>query len=219
MSTKRIFTASLFTSLLYILSLPVEARLYKWIDEQGQVKYGDRIPPQYINKKHHQLDKEGRVIITNEAKKSPAEVKKERAEQERLKKEKLEQEQRAKELKEQQEKKDRILLLTFNSEDEIFLARDQRVSVIDSKIKLLNKSLTSAKSKLADLNAQADRDFRSKNQEVPGGLQQKIEQFSKTIASTNENIQQSKRQRAEVETNFQQNLLRFRNLKSRQRSP
>jgi hypothetical protein len=37
------------------------AALYKWIDEDGQIRYSDRLPAAQVKKKHQQLNSQGVV--------------------------------------------------------------------------------------------------------------------------------------------------------------
>lgn len=41
---------------------PCLAGTYRWVDERGQVHYGDSMPPQYAGKSHTELNAQGRVI-------------------------------------------------------------------------------------------------------------------------------------------------------------
>lgn len=202
---------------LLLLASNAEARLYKWVDSEGITRYGDKLPSEYTNKKHYQLDPEGRVILVIEAGKSPEQTKKERVLAKRKAEEKAAADKAAKKQRKIQNQKDRVLLLTFNSEDDIFYSRDQRLQVLDSKISLLNKNKQSSNKKLMALNDQAEIQYRSKKQDVPGGLQQKIEQMSKKILIAENSIVQSERKRAKVISDFNKDLTRFRDLKERQR--
>ncbi len=206
-------TVTLISGILIFMSTVSEALLYKWVDANGQIRYGDQLPPDASNKKHFQLDAEGRIIMTKEEGKSAKQLKKERLAAEKIKKDK----EIADKKQSLQNKQDRILLLTFNSEDDIFYARDQRLQVLDSKITLLNKNKNSSQKKLLRFNDQAEKQYRSKQLDIPGGLQQKIEQINKNIISTYNNIAQSKHKRADVIINFKKDLERFRDLKARQR--
>jgi len=194
-----------------------EARLYKWVDPNGNTRYGDQLPPSYANKKHYQLDAEGRIILSVEAGKSPQQIKKERALAKRKAAEKALADKEVKKQRKIQRQQDRILLLTFNSEDEIFYSRDQRLLVLDTKISLLNKNKQSSEKKLRVLDEQADTQYRTNKLDVPGGLQQKIEQMNKKIQAAEKNIIKAGHKRAEVMSNFKKDLARFRNLKERQR--
>ena len=39
------------------ISLPVSAKMYKWVDDKGATHFGETIPPEYANKKRAELDK------------------------------------------------------------------------------------------------------------------------------------------------------------------
>lgn len=209
--------ALIISFLTLFVSLSCDARLYKWVDANGEVRYGDRLPQEFANKKHFQLDGEGRIIQTKEAGKSPQQLKKERELNAKKAKEKEEAEKKAHQDKIKQDNQDRILLLTFNSEDDIFYSRDQRLLVLDSKANLLRKNKELSQKKLQALEDQASNQYRSKNFEVPGGLQQKIEQMSKNILSIDSTIKRTEDKRSDVISGFKKDLVRFRDLKARQR--
>jgi hypothetical protein len=198
---------------LLFISFSGDARLYKWIDAHGEVRYGDQLPPGVINKKHFLLDPEGRIILTKEAGKSSRQLKKDRA----LAKQRDIEIKKEKSQLAHQKRQDRILLLTFNSEEDIFYARDQRLLVLDTKISLLNKNKQSSQKKLLALEEQADKTYRNNKRKVPGGLQQKMEQMQRKITATNKNISSTQDKRAMVVTDFEKDLARFKDLKQRQR--
>ena len=68
----RVQGAVTFILLIFcIVSLnPAQARMYRWVDEKGQVYYSDRIPPQYVNKERREYDDRGHLISTVEAAKT-----------------------------------------------------------------------------------------------------------------------------------------------------
>ncbi|HEY9149662.1 MAG TPA: DUF4124 domain-containing protein, partial [Gammaproteobacteria bacterium] len=119
-------TATLLLATTLGAGLPgaAQAGLYKWTDEQGNVHYGDRIPPQYAEKEQRRLNEQGITVEVKERAKTPEEL----AEAQRLAK--IEAEQA--ELRRQQRERDRILLDTFSNEDEIIMTRDGKVSAIDA---------------------------------------------------------------------------------------
>jgi len=47
--------------LLMMLTSPAIAKLYKWVDEDGNVFYSDQIPPDQSDKRHQLLDERGIV--------------------------------------------------------------------------------------------------------------------------------------------------------------
>ena len=193
------------------------ATMYKWIDEDGNVRYSDRMPPSQSKQKHQQLNSHGVVISTKEAaltdeeRAASEELKKLQAEeQKRLEEEKAE-EARQKAIKAQE---DRVLLLTFASEEEIEHARDNRIEVITSIISLIEASIVDNQEKLDALQASADKTYVSKGKEIPGGLQQKIEHFTRKIENRNAQLEAKNSERDKIRAKYETDLERYRSLKS-----
>lgn len=186
------------------------AAMYKWIDENGQVRYSDRLPAKQVKKKHQQLNSQGVVVTTTEAARSDEEV---AAEAEAKRKEEEQAKEDAK-LKVVQDKKDKVLLLTFSSEKELALARDDRIEVLDSVIQLINKSITSTQATLRELEASAEQNYSSQGKEIPGGLAQKIEHFTRKIDNRTDQMLLKIEEKDRINEQFELDLVRFRELKS-----
>jgi single-stranded DNA-binding protein len=184
--------------------------LYKWVDENGQIRYSDRLPVNQVKKKHQQLNSQGVVLSTKEAAKSDEEL---AAEAEARRKQ---EEQAAKEaeLKEAQYKKDQVLLLTFSSEEELGLARDDRLDVLESVIKLINKSIAGTEQQLQQLQTSADEIYLSQGKEVPGGLAQKIEHFTGKLESRYAQLELKMAEKDKINEQYALDLARFRELKT-----
>ena len=186
------------------------AALYKWIDEDGNVRYSDRLPAAQVKKKHHQLNRQGMVISTTDDARTAEDL----AAEAEAKRKKEEEEKEAARLQAIQDKKDQVLLLTFSSENELTLARDDRIEVIDSVIRLINSSIESTQETLADLQQGADEKYLSKGQEVPGGLAQKIEHFTRKIESRRNQLSLKIEEKAKINQQYELDLARFRELKA-----
>lgn len=201
----------LLCATLCILYGPLSAAtLYKWVDENGDVRYSDRLPPQQSKQKHQQLNSQGVVLSTREAARPPEELARE-AEAKR-KQEALDLE--AARLQEIQDHEDRVLLLTFASEEELEHARDNRIEVINSVIRLIESSIETTQGKLDKLEQNAEIAFTSKGKTIPGGLQQKIEHFSRKVESRTAQLQAKVEERAKISDRYEADLERFRDLKS-----
>jgi len=206
----------LLSALLIIAALCVvfnsanAGALYKWIDEDGQIRYSDRLPAAQSKRKHHQLNSQGVVLSTKEAAKSEAELAAEAAA-----KRKLEEEQATQaKLDEEQNKKDQVLLLTFSNEKELGLARDDRIEVLDSVIQLISKSIATTQQTLDELQASADEIYLSKGNEVPGGLAQKIEHFSRKKDSRRAQLDSKMLEKEKINEQYEIDLARYRLLKA-----
>lgn len=193
-----------------ISSASLAGPLYKWVDENGAVRYSDQLPPSQTGKRHQQLNSQGIVLTTKDAAKTSEELAIE-AESKR----KLEEQQREEaRLKATQDKQDRVLLLTFSSEEELEHARDGRMEVIDSVIRLIAGNIETAQSQLDQLTDRAQSSYTSKGADIPGGLAQKIEHFQRKIESRNEQLQLKIDEKEKVRQRYELDLERFRLLKS-----
>jgi hypothetical protein len=114
-----------------------EAATYRWVDEQGKVHYGDRIPPQYVGQGHSELNGQGRVIRRVDRAPSSTEAR-QRREQEHAQHETEEQEARVR------QRRDNALLATYSSAREIELAKsralDQEQAMLDSLLVMRKNS-------------------------------------------------------------------------------
>jgi len=197
---------------LAYLPNPAHSRLYKWVDENGQVQFSDKLPPVENRQKHYQLNKQGQVIETYERQKTHLELQQQR---ERDKKLKLQVEQEAAAAKKVfllKQHRNRTLLLTFSSEHELQQVHYNKLEVVDSVILLLDKIIAQNQIKLADLDSRAQQFFRSKGKPVPGGLAQKIEFYSRKIVTTGTHMNLKQDEREKLNERFQQDLLLYRQL-------
>jgi hypothetical protein len=193
-----------------VSSASMAGSLYKWVDEDGAVRYSDQLPPDQSRKKHQQLNSQGVVLSTKDAARSTEEIAIE-AESKR----KLEEQQREEaRIKSIQDKKDRVLLLSFSSEEELELARNNRMQVIDSVIHLITNSIETTQGKLDKLSNRAEQAYISKGQDVPGGLAQKIEHFERKVESRDAQLKLKAAEKEKIRLKYDFDLERFRLLKS-----
>jgi len=198
--------------LCYVTFNPVKAAtLYKWVDDNGEVRYSDRLPPSAAKKKRQTLNDQGIVVDTQEAAKTDEELAAE-AEAKAALEAKLAEEKR---LKDAQDKKDRVLLLTFSSEQEMSSVHSNRIEVIESVIQLIEKSITTTEESLIGLEDSADLNYISKGKDVPGGLAQKIEHFSRKIFNRKEQLRLKQEEKRKINEQFELDLARYRLLKQK----
>ena len=104
--------------------------LYKWVDDQGVTHYGDRVPPEYAHKERYVLNERAVRVNVLPAEKTAEEL----AEEAR----KAEIAALARRAAEEQAERDRILLDTYLSVEEIEMLRDRRVTALDAQIGVAN---------------------------------------------------------------------------------
>jgi len=184
--------------------------LYKWVDENGAVRYSDQLPPQQSQKGHQQLNSQGVILSTKEAAKTPEEI----AIEAQAQREHEEQQREEARLKTIQDQQDRVLLLTFSSEQEIEHARENRIEVIDSVIRLITASLQTTQDQLDRLNNNAQQNYVAKGKTVPGGLAQKIEHFQRKIENRSAQLEAKEEEKEKIFQKYELDRERFKLLKS-----
>jgi len=115
-------------------------RVYKWTDDQGIVHYGDSIPSQYAQSERDVLNGQGIEIGHVAGRKS--------ASQEGA-------QAQAQQAAEQRAQRDRFLLTTYASAQEIEQLRDERLGQIDGQIKASSTYIDSLALRLAALEERA----------------------------------------------------------------
>lgn len=182
-------------------------RLYKWVDDQGKVHYGDKVPPEYAKQERKILNEQGVQVKTLEAAKTPEQI----AEEERLAAQRKEQERIAAE----QVAHDRMLLATFTTEDDMVMTRDGKIAAIDGVLRVtrdridkLETHLTQLTREAADLERSGKPISESLTNEILGARGQ-IQRYTDYIAGKH-------REQEEIRAQFEADIRRFRELRSAQ---
>lgn len=185
-------------------SLPAHAAMYKWVDKQGKVHYGDTIPPEYANQGSSQLDSNGLVIKKTDAALTPEQIKARDEAAAIAKKEK--------EAAQQQQRRDKALLATYTDVKEIDLAAQRNMSQIDAQIKSNELPLKSAMTRLDALKKQRSG-FVQRNKAVPPDLANDLKNTQDEIAHLNDNIATLEKEKATMRDRFASDKARFMELK------
>jgi hypothetical protein len=120
---------------------------YKWTDDQGVVHYGDSIPPQYAEKAHETLNKQGVAVGHAEAQKSAEQIAADAHEHEELLK---------------QKQHDNFLITTYTSVKDIESLRDVRLDQLKGQSTAAEAYVENLRSRLVSLEERAKR-FRPYN--------------------------------------------------------
>ena len=202
------------TALLILLlaPAPVSAQLYKWTDDQGNIRYSDHLPPEQRKKGHQRLSKDGHLLETKDAPTPAAVVKQQRAE--KLAREEEARRKAEEEAKIQAEKdfNDNVLLMTFSDEKEIIRVEKERVGVIESVIRMLRQNIQYEQGKLRDLELQAKQTYLDNGEKIPGGMAQNIEYFGNKIKGFEHQLELKIEEKEKVKQQYAQDLVRYREL-------
>jgi len=162
---------ALTTAVLVVASAPSWAqKLYKWVDEKGEVHYGDKIPPEYVNKPNQELDNRGITRKTNEGLLTPEQQRKKDEDQKKADQEK----QRILE----GQRQDRAILTTYNNVQEIDIARDKELKQAEDAIQGIKLKISDTQ----ELQVKLQKDIDSyKGKKVPPDLKASMTQADQDL--------------------------------------
>ena len=181
-------------------------KLYRWVDKNGQVHYGDSIPPEYAEQDRDVLNKQGVPIGHEEGLVTPEEA---RA--------KVEAEKAAKEILIQKQR-DRTLLQVYQSVEEIEVLRDRRLDLIEAQLTIQEQSLANLRAKHAQFEKQASRFLpRSKEPDaepLPEELALDLQRSAADIGTQQQNLEKKRLERETIRANFGADIKRFKELRA-----
>lgn len=205
--------ARLVILLLAAAALPATGafgqRLYRWVDENGVVHYGDRVPPEYADRDRTVLNPQGIPIAREEGALTSDEL-------EALERQRAEE---AATLNERAEiaRRDRMLLATYLSVADIERLRDSRLEMLESQVTVTELYLAELGERLAKLRADAARykpySDRQDAPELPEQLAREIESTEASIASYQQRIERTRDEQAKLKAQFDSDIERFKQLK------
>jgi hypothetical protein len=177
--------------------------VYKWVDEHGVTHYGDHIPPEYATQEQHVINSQGVEINRLEAQKTP---------------EQLAAEDQKKIEVQQGRDRDRNLLNTYASVQEIERLRDQRVTLLSDQIKVTSQFLELLNGKMKKLRAGSTH-FKpySADPEAPAMPDQIVEdlvRMGNDIRTQEQNLLEKRSEEATMSKQFESDIGRFKELKS-----
>lgn len=209
MMIMKTFNTYLVLTLCTLITLPMAgahaAKLYKWVDDTGQIRYGDSIPPQFAKKSNETLNNQGIVVNHKAAAKTREQI----AEEERAKVAATEAERVRQEIAHQ----DRILLDTFTNEDEMIMTRDGKIEAIEAVIRVTNGRTEKLKQHLAELKQAAANTERA-GKPVPKNLNAEIEESRQQIEQNHRYIENRQAEQRNIRQKFEGDIKRFRDLKT-----
>ena len=181
------------------------AKLYKWVDEKGQVHYSESMPPEYKDKSSTELDKRGRVLRKNEA--APP-VETARLDDDALVRKRLEEKRLY-----QQRRRDSALINTYTTEAEIDIARDRNLALPMQAIKGIEPRLKAAWARLEALKSQSES-FTKAGKPVPEALKEDLAMQEREVAQLEGEMRAKQTEATNIREKFDADKIRFRELTS-----
>ena len=174
------------------------ARVYKCIDAAGKAYYSDKMNPDcgqaselnsqgVVMPKKKEVAKPGQPSKADPAQASPKESK-------------------------EQERRERALMATYTTEEEIDAARDRSLALTAQGIKTIESKLEKANQQLTELKKQADA-LAAQKKKLPAQLLEDVNVAQKKISEFEADLAQRKAQSDGIRVKFESDKKRFRELK------
>jgi hypothetical protein len=164
--------------------------------------YGDHIPPEYASQEQHIMNSQGVEISRLDAQKSADQMAAE--EQKRLE-------------AQQSQNRDRNLLNTYASVQEIERLRDQRVTLLSDQIKVTSQFLEVLNGRLNKLRT-ASMHFKPYNNDaaappMPDQVAEDLVRVGNDIRTQQQNLHEKRSEEATMRKQFDSDIQRFKELK------
>jgi hypothetical protein len=177
-------------------------KLYKWVDAQGLVHYGDSIPPEYASQEQDIINAQGVEISHIDAQKSA---------------EQLAAEDRKKAEAEEQLHRDQNLLNTYVSLQEIERLRDQRLALLADQMRLTNQFIDMANGRLKKVESVLGR-YKPYSDDphappMPDQVADDLVHVGMELHTQQQNLHQKQAEEATMRAQFEADLARFKELK------
>ena len=184
-------------------------RMYKWVDRDGVVRYGDKIPPEYADTDRNILNDQGVRVgfeegaLTDEERAIIAQ-REAAAEADR-------------QAKAQIARRDRMLLETYLSVSDIEELRDRRLELLESQIKVTELYLGNLRKRLVGLQEEASvykpYTLAADAQQIPEFLALDISRTTASISLYEQTLSRTRADQQALRTSFDQDIARFRELR------
>jgi hypothetical protein len=180
-------------------------KLYRWVDKDGVVHYGDSIPAEYADIERQVVNEHGITVDVLRGKKTDEEI----AEEKRLEELQMQ--------RELQRRADIALLATYLSIEEIIMHRDRRVELFQAQARVTELYLRNLQRLLVELETEASQ-FRpySDDEDAPmidPSLVNELTSTREAIARHEKNLQKFQDDEQSIVARFDGDIDRFRTLK------
>jgi hypothetical protein len=193
-----------------LLAGTAAADTYRWVDDNGVVHYGDSLPADSAEKQKHVLNDQGIPISKIEGRKTREQLQEEaliRAEQER-----------AEMVAARQIARDRILLDTYLSVEEIELLRDRRLELLQAQTMVTEQYVGTLRARLKGLQTEVEDynypyDEESELPSLPDNLATELMQTLEATSQYEAMLQTKREEQANLVAMFDRDIERFNELK------
>jgi hypothetical protein len=175
-------------------------RTFKWVDNEGHIHYGNRVPPEYAKQERKVINNRGRTVKIYDAAKTPEQWEKEQ----HLTK----QAAKNKEIADKQAIHDRSLLATYSSEQDMLLAKNGKVASIEALLQLTNSRIASMQERLHKLTEEAATYERS-GKALPKSLEFQLKNLREQITINEAFAKEKELERTTISSQFDTDIARY----------
>lgn len=198
-----LFAIVLLALVTGVAAAPKGGKLYRWVDDEGNVHYSDQIPPEYANQAREQLNEQGITVDSVDAAPTPEQLEAAR--------EKAKAEAQARQQKEEQRRRDTLLTNAYGSVADIKRARDQEISALQRTVDMTRAAQDSYRNQLRDYVHRAG-DMQRTGRQVPDSLVTHMQEARAKIQERQDYIEQKRAEQATVFAEYEQDIDRFKEL-------
>ncbi|WP_026603293.1 DUF4124 domain-containing protein [Methylomonas sp. 11b] len=188
-------------ALLLAMAEPAYAKkMYRWVDENGNVYFSDQVPPDQVKHKRETLSEKARVLDVLEKAKTAEQI----AQQKRLDALRKEQEK----IIARQNANDKVLLSTFRSIDDMNKALSNKMASFDAGQKVIEGNIERIQQQLQQQQQQAANLERG-GSKIPPKLLADIAASKQQIEAGKQELLRHQQDRQNSEKEFKADIARF----------
>ena len=183
-----------------------QKKLYRWVDENGQVHYGDSVPAEYAEQDREVLNRQGVPVGREEGTVTPEEAAAKAVAD--------------KAARDEQKRKlrDRVLLQTYQSVQELEILRDNRLDLVDAQLTIQEQSLSNLRAQRAQIERMASRyapvATGSTAQPLPDEVAADLARSANDIETQEANLVRRRQERENIRQTFEADIERYKELRA-----
>jgi len=183
-----------------------QKKLYRWVDKNGQVHYGDSVPAEYAEQDREVLNRQGVAVGREEGTITPEEAAAKAAAD--------------KAARDEQKRKlrDRVLLQTYQSVQELEILRDNRLDLVDAQLTIQEQSLSNLRAQRAQIERMASRyapaNTAADAEPLPDELAADLDRSATDIQTQESNLVRRREERENIRKTFEADIERYKELRA-----
>ena len=175
-------------------------KMYRWIDEQGNVRYSDQYSPDQAKHRRESLNEKAKVIGVTEKEKTKAQLELEK----RLKRLRKQQE----EIINKQKAHDKVLRSTFRNIDDMRMALNGKMLALDGQRNVVQGNKERLEKQLQQQQKQAAQ-YERDGRKVPGKILAEISRSKEQIALAEDEVSRHLEKKKRARAEFEADIARF----------